>query len=125
MPYLGFLSVSLLIAASPGPSWVYTISTTLRQGRRAGMTGNLGNSSGILCHALATGFGLSLFLEYSAGTFHLLKFLGVFYLCYLAWRNFRGAPILDAATGARPLHTRRQIFFNGIFISLFNPKIFC
>ncbi|NOY12345.1 MAG: LysE family translocator, partial [Deltaproteobacteria bacterium] len=29
-----FLTVSLLIAISPGPSWLYTISTTLGQGRR-------------------------------------------------------------------------------------------
>ena len=40
---LAFLTVSFLIAVSPGPSWLYTISTTLEQGRRAGMAGNLGN----------------------------------------------------------------------------------
>jgi len=121
---LAFLTVSLLIAASPGPSWLYTISTTLEQGRTAGMVGNLGNSTGILCHALATGFGLSLLLQHSATTFHSLKFLGVFYLCYLAWRNFRGSSLLDTATNKRPHRSLKKIFFNGIFVSLFNPKIF-
>ena len=121
---MAFLTVSFLIAVSPGPSWLYTISTTLEQGRRAGMAGNLGNSTGILCHALATGFGLSLLLQHSATTFHLLKFLGVFYLCYLAWRNFRGRSLLDAATAGRPQRPLKKIFFNGIFVSLFNPKIF-
>ncbi len=121
---LAFLTVSLLIAISPGPSWLYTISTTLEQGRRAGMTGNMGNSTGILCHALATGFGLSLLLQYSAATFHLLKFLGVFYLCYLAWRNFRGSSLLDPAAPKKMPRSLQKIYLNGIFVSLFNPKIF-
>lgn len=121
---LAFLTVSLLIAISPGPSWLYTISTTLLQGRRAGMVGNLGNSTGILCHALATGFGLSLLLQHSATTFHVLKFLGVFYLCYLAWRNFRGSSLLNTATTNKAHRPLKKIFFNGIFVSLFNPKIF-
>lgn len=123
-PYFGFLSVSLLIAASPGPSWLYTISTTLRQGRRAGMIGNLGNSTGILCHALATAFGLSLLLHYSAATFHLLKLLGAGYLCYLAWRSFRSASILNTASRNDKTLSGQTIFFNGMFVSLFNPKIF-
>jgi len=122
--FLAFLTVSLLIAISPGPSWLYTISTTLGQGRKSGMAGNLGNSTGILCHALATAFGLSLLLQHSSTTFHLLKFLGVFYLCYLAWNNFRGRSLLDTSTAKRPDRSNSKIFFNGIFVSLFNPKIF-
>lgn len=118
----GFLSVSLLIAVSPGPSWVYTISTTLGQGRRAGMTGNLGNSCGILCHAVISGYGLSLLLQYSAGIFLLLKSLGVAYLIYLALRNFRNAPRLDPEIRLIP-RSLRQIFTNGMLVSLFNPKI--
>jgi threonine/homoserine/homoserine lactone efflux protein len=121
---LAFLTVSLLIAISPGPSWLYTISTTLEQGRRAGMAGNLGNSTGILCHALGTGFGLSLLLQYSANTFHLLKFAGVCYLCYLAWCNFRGSSLLTAANSRRAQRSTQKIFLNGVFVSLFNPKIF-
>lgn len=121
---LAFLSVSFLIALSPGPSWLYTISTTLSQGRRAGMAGNLGNSTGILIHALATGFGLSLLLQHSAATFLLLKYLGVLYLCYLAWRNFRGGSSFSPSNLKRHRRTYRRIFTNGIFVSLFNPKIF-
>ncbi len=88
------------------------------------MIGNLGNSSGILCHALATAFGLSVLLRYSATTFHLLKFLGVIYLCYLAWRSFRASNLLDTTTATENALSRRHIFINGIFVSLFNPKIF-
>ena len=88
------------------------------------MVGNLGNSSGILCHALATSFGLSLLLQYSATTFHILKFLGVLYLFYLAWRNFRGQSLLETSSAKRTPRSFKIIFFNGVLVSLFNPKIF-
>ena len=121
-PYLGFIAVSLMIALSPGPSWAYTISTTLGYGRKAGMIGNLGNSTGILCHAVAVALGLAALLQYSSAAFHTIKFLGVAYLIYLAWCAFRGGSVMHAETAA-PATKRWKIFRNGAFVSIFNPKI--
>jgi threonine/homoserine/homoserine lactone efflux protein len=121
-PYLGFIAVSLMIALSPGPSWAYTISTTLGYGRKAGMIGNLGNSTGILCHAVAVALGLAALLQYSSAAFHTIKFLGVAYLIYLAWCAFRGGSAMHAETAA-PVTKRWKIFRNGAFVSIFNPKI--
>jgi threonine/homoserine/homoserine lactone efflux protein len=121
-PYLGFVAVSLMIALSPGPSWAYTISTTLGHGRKAGMIGNLGNSTGILCQAAAVALGLAALLQYSSAAFHTLKFLGVAYLVYLAWRAFQGGSTLSTAA-APPRISTWKIFRNGAFVSIFNPKI--
>jgi threonine/homoserine/homoserine lactone efflux protein len=121
-PYLGFAMVSLLIALSPGPSWAYTISTTLGHGRKLGMIGNLGNSTGILCHAIAVACGLAALLEMSSTAFHVIKYLGAGYLVYLALRNFRGAPAVNNKTGLRKTSTWK-IFRNGALVSIFNPKI--
>jgi len=120
--YLGFIAVSLMIALSPGPSWAYTISTTLGHGRKAGMIGNLGNSTGILCHAVAVALGLAALLQYSSAAFHTIKFLGVAYLIYLALRAFRGDSTTNTTTAA-PDTDRWKIFRNGAFVSIFNPKI--
>lgn len=122
MPYLGFITVSLMIAMSPGPSWAYTISTTLGHGRKYGMIGNFGNSAGILCHALAVALGLAAVLQYSAPAFHALKFLGVAYLVYLALQTIRGSSNLDRVSEA-PRTSAWIIFRNGAFASIFNPKI--
>lgn len=119
---LGFITVSLMIALSPGPSWAYTISTTLGLGRKEGMIGNLGNSAGILCHALAVALGLAAVLQYSATAFHTLKFLGVAYLVYLALQAFRGGSALGKV-GEVPKASTWRIFRNGAFASIFNPKI--
>ena len=121
-PYLGFLTVSLMIALSPGPSWAYTISTTLGHGKKCGMIGNLGNSAGILCHALAVALGLAAVLQYSATTFHALKFLGVGYLVYLALQAFQSGTVLGQGNEA-PGASTWVIFRNGAFASIFNPKI--
>lgn len=120
--YLGFLTVSLMIALSPGPSWAYTISTTLNHGRRLGMLGNLGNSVGILCHAIAVALGLAALLQYSAAAFQALKFLGVAYLVYLAIVAFRGGHSPSRLHQA-PKASTWKIFRNGAFASIFNPKI--
>lgn len=121
-PYLGFIAVSLMIALSPGASWAYTISTTLGHGRKAGMVGNLGNSAGILCHALAVALGLAALLQYSAAAFLTIKYLGVFYLVYLALKAFRGGTSANATTEASRANNWK-IFRNGAFVSIFNPKI--
>ena len=120
--YLGFLTVSLMIALSPGPSWAYTISTTLSHGRKYGMIGNLGNSAGILCHAFAVALGLAAILQYSSAAFHTLKFLGVAYLVYLAIQAFRGGQALGKLQDA-PNASTWKIFRNGAYASIFNPKI--
>ena len=121
-PYLGFLTVSLMIALSPGPSWAYTISTTLGHGRRCGMIGNLGNSAGILCHALAVALGLAAVLQSSATTFHALKLLGVGYLVYLALQAF-GNGTAPGQVNVTPRASTWALFRNGAFASIFNPKI--
>ena len=121
-PYLGFIAVSLMIALSPGPSWAYTISTTLGHGRKAGMLGNLGNSTGILCHAAAVALGLAALLQYSSTAFHAIKFLGVAYLVYLAIKAFRGGTSVSTAVET-PDTDNWKIFRNGAFVSIFNPKI--
>lgn len=120
--YLGFIAVSLMIALSPGPSWAYTISTTLGHGRKAGMIGNLGNSTGILCHAVAVALGLDALLQYSSTAFHAIKFLGVAYLVYLAIKAFRGGASVNTAVET-PDTDNWKIFRNGAFVSIFNPKI--
>ena len=86
------------------------------------MIGNLGNSTGILCHAVAVALGLAVLLQYSSAAFHAIKFLGVAYLVYLAWRAFRGGTTLSSAT-ATSSTTAWKIFRNGAFVSIFNPKI--
>lgn len=122
LSHIGFVTISLMVALSPGPSWAYTISTTLAHGRKAGMIGNLGNSTGILCHAMAVVFGLAALLQVSSTAFLVLKYLGAAYLVYLGVCKFTAGAQLKVA-GQPAARSRWQIFRNGAFVSMFNPKI--
>jgi threonine/homoserine/homoserine lactone efflux protein len=120
--YLGFAAVSLMMAISPGPSWVYTISTTLGQGWRAGMIANLGNSTGILFHALAATAGLAVLLSYSVVAFEALKLIGAAYLVYLGIRAFySGGGLVGFSDG--PLRSPWQIYRDGALVNILNPKV--
>jgi len=121
-PYLGFAVVSLMMAISPGPSWIYTISTTLGHGRFAGMIGNLGNSSGILFHAVAATAGLSALLSYSSVAFHALKLAGASYLIYLGIKIFRGRGRISASPD-KSSRSYRQIYTDGALVNILNPKM--
>ncbi len=121
-PYIAFAGVSLLTAISPGPSWVYTVSTTLGHGRRSGMIGNFGNSTGILFHALAATAGLSALISYSATAFHTLKFVGAAYLVYLGISAFRGNGVFSVSA-EQSSRTNWRIFRDGALVNILNPKM--
>jgi len=121
-PYFGFAVVSFMMAASPGPSWVYTVSTTLSYNRTYGMYGNAGNSTGILFHAVASVVGLSALITYSTFAFNCLKFIGAAYLVYLGICAFLGKGTFSVKTEK---HQRNywQIFRDGALVNILNPKM--
>ncbi len=116
-----FALASLIIALTPGPSWIYVLSRGVLQGRLAAVAAVIGNSLGIAGHTVAVAFGVSLILRTSETAFVALKMAGVLYLIYLALRTLRhglraeGPPPRPAA----PL----RIVVEGILVSLTNPKV--
>lgn len=86
------------------------------------MIGNLGNSTGILCHSLAVALGLAAVLQYSTAAFQTLKILGVLYLVYLALQAFRGGQSFEHQSKSVKADNWK-IFRNGAYASIFNPKI--
>ena len=57
-----FALASLLLALTPGPNWVYLLSRTLCQGRRAGLVSWAGTTLGFSFHMAAAVLGLSALL---------------------------------------------------------------
>lgn len=117
-----FLLTSLIIILIPGTGAIYTISTGLFQGWRTSIVAAIGCTLGIVPHLLATILGLSLILHTSALLFQGIKWLGVLYLLYLAWRMWRDESALRFADEASPQAPWR-IILHAIFINLLNPKL--
>jgi len=120
---LDFLVTSLVVVLVPGPGVVYTVSTALLRGARAGVLASLGCTAGIVPHLLASIFGLAALLHVSAVAFHTLRWAGVAYLLYLAWTMWRqGDALALDANPAEPASTR-TIATKGFLMNILNPKL--
>ncbi len=120
---VGFVTASFAIAMSPGPSWIYVIDTTIRQGRSAGFIAVAGNGTGICCHTLAAAFGLSSLLAYSSSAFTIAKMVGAAYLTYLGVRMMWREPNFEMASKTAEVKPAREVFREGMLVNLLNPKV--
>jgi len=113
-----FLLTSLAVVVSPGTGVLYTLSAGLSRGRRASVVAAFGCTLGIVPHMAAAIVGLAALLYASSAAFEALKFVGVAYLLYLAWRTLReqGGLTVDS----RPA---RHVVLRAIAVNFLNPKL--
>lgn len=119
---LEFLTVSLLVVASPGTGAAVTIATGLSRGARTAAIAALGCTLGIVPHMLAAVTGLAALLHASSLAFEAVKFAGVAYLLYLAWMTWRERGVLqvepDGAT-----RSDGAVIRHAVLVNLLNPKL--
>ena len=111
-----------LLALTPGPVWVYLISRTLAQGRRAGYFSLIGVMAGVLVHLLAAAVGLSALLLAVPWAFNAVKLAGAAYLLWLAWSTVRGAGFSFTPQPLPPVPDR-VLFRQAMLASVVNPKV--
>lgn len=117
-----FLITSLIVVLIPGTGVVFTVSTALLQGRRAGVFAALGCTAGIVPHLLATVLGLAALMHTSAVAFQALKYAGVIYLFYLAFVTWKDRSAF-AVDGAASRSTAKELITNAILLNVLNPKL--
>jgi threonine/homoserine/homoserine lactone efflux protein len=111
-----------LLALTPGPVWIYLISRTLAQGRRAGYFSLIGVMAGVLVHLLAAAVGLSALLLAVPWAFNAVKLAGAAYLLWLAWSTVRGAGFSFTPQPLPPVPDR-VLFRQAMLASVVNPKV--
>jgi threonine/homoserine/homoserine lactone efflux protein len=117
-----FTGVLVVAAASPGPSIAALVARVLAKGGRDVLPFLAAMWVGEALWLTLAVFGLAVVAQ----TFHLLfvviKYLGVAYLLYLAWRMWT-APVV-VADGAPPRErSAGKLFLAGLAVTLGNPKI--
>jgi threonine/homoserine/homoserine lactone efflux protein len=117
-----FLVTSLVVVASPGTGVLYTVAAGLSRGRRASIVAAFGCTLGIVPHIAAAIVGLAALLHTSAIAFETLKYVGVAYLLYLAWRTLReqGGLLVEAGEAAR---SSLDVIVSAIAVNVLNPKL--
>ncbi|MER2605236.1 MAG: LysE family translocator [Siculibacillus sp.] len=117
-----FLLTTLIIVASPGTGVIYTLAAALGRGSRASVVAAFGCTLGIVPHLLAAMVGLAALLHTSAVAFAIVKWAGVAYLLWMAWKTVQEGGLLDVAVD----EARRSdlaIIVDGIVVNLLNPKL--
>jgi threonine/homoserine/homoserine lactone efflux protein len=117
-----FLLTSLIVVASPGTGVLYTLAAGLARGRWASVVAAFGCTLGILPHMAAAITGLAALLHTSALAFQTLKYAGVAYLLYMAWRTLQEHGALRIEQNGAP-RSAREVIVSGILINILNPKL--
>jgi threonine/homoserine/homoserine lactone efflux protein len=118
-----FALAAALLALTPGPNWVYLLSRTLCQGRRAGLVSWGGTTIGFTSHMFAAAFGLSALLLAVPYAYDALRLAGAAYLLWLAWTTLRGAARATFTPVALPAVPDGVLFRQGLLSSVLNPKV--
>jgi threonine/homoserine/homoserine lactone efflux protein len=117
-----FLLTSLIVVASPGTGVLYTLAAGLSRGARASVIAAFACTLGIIPHMTAAVTGLAALLHTSAVAFQTLKYAGVAYLLYMAWKTLQDHGALRIEKDIAP-RSARQVIVSGILINILNPKL--
>lgn len=114
-------SAFFLAVASPGPSNLAVMATSMERGRSAGATLALGVTAGSLTWGVLAAIGVTGLVVAHPGALYAIKIVGGVYLLFLAWRSARSALRVDMppARAAVPGH---RAFLRGYLMHLTNPK---
>lgn len=117
-----FMLTTLIVVASPGAGALFTIAAGIARGWRASLVAAFACTLGIVPHVIAAVTGLAAIMHASALAFSIVKWFGVVYLLYLAWKTFRDQSMFDVETGTTQTSTLRVIV-SGVLVNTLNPKL--
>ncbi|MBI6629322.1 LysE family translocator [Pontibaca salina] len=116
---LAFAPAALAMNLTPGADMMFCLGQGLRAGPPAALAASAGVSAGVMAHVVLAGVGLGALVAALPWLFDAIRWIGVFYLLWLAWGAFRGVraegTISDTGTG--------RAFRTGFLVNLTNPKI--
>jgi len=117
-----FAFAVMLLALTPGPVWVYLLSRTLTQGRRAGYFSLLGVAAGVIVHVMLAALGITVVLLAIPFAFDAIKLAGAAYLLWLAINTLRGGGL---SFTPQPLQIvpDRVLVRQAMVAALLNPKV--
>jgi threonine/homoserine/homoserine lactone efflux protein len=117
-----FAFAVMLLALTPGPVWVYLLSRTLTQGRRAGYFSLLGVAAGVIVHVMLAALGITVVLLAIPFAFDAIKLAGAAYLLWLAINTLRGGGL---SFTPQPLDVvpDRVLVRQAMVAALLNPKV--
>lgn len=118
-----FILTSIILALAPGPDNIYVLTQSVTKGFKAAFITTLGLSSGIVIHTSAAAFGISVIFQTSQIAFDIVKYIGAFYLIYLAYQAFKNRNATFDLNTLNSTNELKKLYIKGFFMNLLNPKV--
>lgn len=119
--WLGFLAATLVVALSPGPGAVLSMSVGLRHGYRHALAAILGLQTALLLQLSLVALGLGALLAASENAFLAVKLAGAAYLVWLGVQKWR-SPVGEEGASPMDEALKSGFYRQGILVNLGNPK---
>jgi threonine/homoserine/homoserine lactone efflux protein len=117
-----FAGALLVAAGSPGPSIAALVARVIAKGKRDVLPFLLAMWIGEAIWLTLAVFGLAFIAQTFHVAFLIVKWLGVAYLVYLAWKMWI-APVHAEGASIPKADAPLKLFFAGLAVTLGNPKI--
>lgn len=119
-----FIPVALALNLTPGSDMMFCMAQSMKGGSKAGLAATAGIATGSFLHSLAAGLGLAAVVATNPLVFEIIRWAGVLYLIYLAYKCFRdhGAN-LNTQPDSGAVRSLFAIYRGGCFVNLLNPKV--
>ncbi|SMO53542.1 LysE family translocator [Ruegeria faecimaris] len=116
---LAFIPAALALNLTPGADMMFCFGQGLRKGARPALAASAGISAGSMVHVLLAGLGFGAAVSTLPWLFDVIRWLGVAYLLYLAWRSIQNGAVPAEALA----HSGKLAFRDGLLVNLTNPKV--
>lgn len=118
-----FCATVFPLICTPGPDMLFVASQSLGGGAAAGLRATAGVCAGYLLHSLLAALGLAALVAASPPLFQALRWIGVAYLAWLAFKLLRSA-LRRGALDLRAVESggRRDALRRGFLTAALNPK---
>jgi threonine/homoserine/homoserine lactone efflux protein len=121
--FIPFMLLVIGLALTPGPNMMLYISHTLSYGRMAGWATVAGITSAFVFHISATILGLTALLVAVPVAYSILKYAGIAYLLYLAWKNIQNKEWATAMVNLNDRDKKLSYFYiRGFIGNILNPQ---
>ncbi len=122
--WLAYTLAAVILLLIPGPTVLLVVSQSLAHGRKVVPAATAGVALGDAVAMVTSLLGMGAVLAASATLFTVLKWFGVAYLLWLAWKLWRSAEGLTRSGLAKalPVAHGRRIFRDAFVVTALNPK---
>ncbi|MBD8475494.1 LysE family transporter [Pseudomonas sp. CFBP 8770] len=121
--WLAFLVACWIISLSPGAGAIASMSSGLQHGFLRGYWNAIGLQLGLLLQIAIIAAGVGAVLAASATAFQAIKWFGVLYLLYLAFKQWRALPAdIGEEAGQKPAGKASSLVLRGFLVNVGNPK---